>query len=491
MPSFYRFDGNVQTPLGQAVSGASIAVLTQPASFATQPGSPLATLYAANGSNAATIIGATWSGGQIVFQLSAPPPADIVSGSYIFVSSVNPGGYNSTLSAPWVVVSVAGNFLTVLALTNPGTYVSGGTVATSALPNPTTSDGNGNYFFYATAGIYSIQIYGEGTVEHDFIDQDVGTVSSGGTVTSVALTLPAEFSVAGSPITASGTLAVTKATQSANKVWAGPTTGAPAAPTFRSLVAADIPSGGTGTVTSVGASLSVPGILTQSVSGSPVTTTGVLALTLGLATQNANLVWAGPTSGGAAPPTFRALVAGDLPSVSSPYKVEFYNATAATINNVATEQTLMTFTLPANELGASQLLDIFASGLVSAGSGTLNFTVRLYLDAQLIVFATMPSIASGNICGWELTGKYMLATTGAGGTIEVQGKSFATSASASGTTVNGILANNAQDSQLSTFAAALSFDTTATHVIKVTGQMGSANAANSITQRQMLIARIG
>ena len=67
-----------------------------------------------------------------------------------------------------------------------------------------------------------------------------------GTVTSVAATVPSEFSVAGSPITTSGTLAITKATQTANTVWAGPTTGAAAQPTFRALVAADIPTSGMG-----------------------------------------------------------------------------------------------------------------------------------------------------------------------------------------------------------------------------------------------------
>ncbi len=62
-----------------------------------------------------------------------------------------------------------------------------------------------------------------------------------GTVTSVALTVPAEFSVAGSPVTTSGTLAVTKATQTANTVFAGPTTGSAAAPAFRAVVPADLP----------------------------------------------------------------------------------------------------------------------------------------------------------------------------------------------------------------------------------------------------------
>ena len=62
-----------------------------------------------------------------------------------------------------------------------------------------------------------------------------------GTVTSVALSLPAIFTVSGSPVTSSGTLTAALASQSANLVFAGPTTGSAAAPTFRSLVAADVP----------------------------------------------------------------------------------------------------------------------------------------------------------------------------------------------------------------------------------------------------------
>lgn len=63
-----------------------------------------------------------------------------------------------------------------------------------------------------------------------------------GTVTSVGLSAPSSIlSVSGSPVTGSGTLALTLATQAANRVWAGPTTGADADPAFRSLVAGDIP----------------------------------------------------------------------------------------------------------------------------------------------------------------------------------------------------------------------------------------------------------
>ncbi len=65
--------------------------------------------------------------------------------------------------------------------------------------------------------------------------------AGGGTVTSVGLSLPAIFTVSGSPVTSSGTLTGTLVTQNANTVFAGPSSGVAAAPAFRALVAADIP----------------------------------------------------------------------------------------------------------------------------------------------------------------------------------------------------------------------------------------------------------
>lgn len=65
---------------------------------------------------------------------------------------------------------------------------------------------------------------------------------------------------------------------------------------------------GSGSVTSVG--LSLPSMF--SVSGSPITGAGTL--TAAWANQNANLIMAGPTSGSAGAPTFRALVGADLPA---------------------------------------------------------------------------------------------------------------------------------------------------------------------------------
>jgi len=98
-----------------------------------------------------------------------------------------------------------------------------------------------------------------------------------GTVTSVGLSLPGIFTVSGSPVTTTGTLTGTLATQTANTIWAGPTTGAAAAPTFRVLVAADMPSGviptgnavgGASNLTTVGAVpyVSAAGVINQATS---------------------------------------------------------------------------------------------------------------------------------------------------------------------------------------------------------------------------------
>ena len=102
-----------------------------------------------------------------------------------------------------------------------------------------------------------------------------------------------------------------------------PTPGAPAVITAGKLV---VPAGGGavpgpqgppgpdggGTVTSVG--IAAPSIFSV---GPPVTTSGDISVSL--AVQSLNTVWAGPSMGSPTTPVFRALVASDIPPLSSFY----------------------------------------------------------------------------------------------------------------------------------------------------------------------------
>lgn len=170
-----------------------------------------------------------------------------------------------------------------------------------------------------------------------------------GSVTSVALALPSIMSVSGSPVTSSGTLTGTLTTQSVNTLFAGPSSGAAATPTFRALVTADIPSlsyvssvGATAPITSSGGLTPTIGVtaaalnkvddtnVTITLSGSPSTAliaattmglgwTGQLAISrggTGAATTTSNFVFIGPTSGSPAAPSFRALTTTDIPSLA-------------------------------------------------------------------------------------------------------------------------------------------------------------------------------
>lgn len=112
------------------------------------------------------------------------------------------------------------------------------------------TSGNATIGVKAAAGSTTFNLpVGNGSIGFGLITDGAGNTSwssvGAGTATSVGLALPASvFSVSGSPVTSAGTLTGTLITQSANLVWAGPTTGAAATPTFRSLVGADLPNPG-------------------------------------------------------------------------------------------------------------------------------------------------------------------------------------------------------------------------------------------------------
>ena len=135
-----------------------------------------------------------------------------------------------------------------------------------------------------------------------YVQDEIASFSTG-TVTSVGLSLPNIFSVSGSPVTTSGTLTGTLATQTTNKVFAAPN-GSTGTPTFRALVADDLPdlssvylpiSGGT-----VSSNLTISGNLT--VNG---TTTTVNSTTVSVDDKNIEL-------GSTAQPTDQAADGGGI-----------------------------------------------------------------------------------------------------------------------------------------------------------------------------------
>ncbi len=102
----------------------------------------------------------------------------------------------------------------------------------------------------------------------NFIDSG-GTGGGSGTVTSVGLTAPSWLTVSGSPVTVSGTLALTGTSEPANQVLASPN-GSSGAVVPRSLVNADLPASGVtaASYTSANITVNAQGIVTAASNGS-------------------------------------------------------------------------------------------------------------------------------------------------------------------------------------------------------------------------------
>lgn len=222
-----------------------------------------------------------------------------------------------------------------------------------------------------------------------------------GTVTSVAMTgdgVIFNSTIGGSPITTAGTLIPSLLTQVANKVLAGPTSGLAATPTFRALVAADIPAlpYGTGTVTSV-AMTGDGTIFNATVSGSPISVSGTLAPSL--LTQVANRILAGPTTGAAAAPTFRALVAADIPDISATYQLlslkDAANGYAGLDANIKLKPAEMILTRNA-QTGASYAVQDSDRGKIIEISNSTASTLVALIIAQA-------GAASSFVSGWYCT----------------------------------------------------------------------------------------
>lgn len=155
------------------------------------------------------------------------------------------------------------------------------------------------------------------------------TGGGGGGISSVAMTAPAWLTVTGSPVTSSGTLALTGTSESANLFLASPN-GSPGAVSPRAIVAADVPT------------------LNQN-------TTGTAASITGTASTPQNEFYASP-SNATGPLSARAIVSADIPTLNQ-----------STTGNAGTATALASAPTTCSSTQA-------ATGILASGNATGCFT---------------------------------------------------------------------------------------------------------------------
>jgi hypothetical protein len=155
--------------------------------------------------------GGAFNGGNVTLNWTALP---VVSGILHYDQS--------TSSITYGALSLVNDITGILAIANGGT---GASTAVGALNNLLPAQASNGGKFLTTDGLGNVTWAGGNT----------------GTVTSVGLALPAELTVSNSPVTTTGTLTAAWANQTGNTIFASPANGSSGAPSFRSMVAGDVP----------------------------------------------------------------------------------------------------------------------------------------------------------------------------------------------------------------------------------------------------------
>lgn len=210
-------------------------------------------------------------------------------------------------------------------------------------------------------------------------------------------------SVAYNNSASTGAVTLSLIAQIANKFFAGPTSGGNAAPTWRAMVIADLPTAipnanlanSSITINGDGVLLSSPG----------ATALGATA-SFSLSTQLANKVFAGPTSGGALAPTFRTLVALDIPNIA---ESQVTNLTT----DLAAKQATLTGTGLARNTGACTEL---SGAVTTSGSNATTLvspasvsevdcdTLKLNVAKKDIIFTRSAACSLGVVGSPNFTG---------------------------------------------------------------------------------------
>lgn len=338
-----------------------------------------------------------------------------LSGKTLTSATITASTINSTPIGGATPAAIAGTTIdgtTITAATQfsgPGTGLTGtasalsiggnAATATSATTATNVAAGASNQIVYNT-GPGATSFIVAPTVANTFLEWSGSafqwSVNPLGTVTSVGLSLPSEFTVSNSPVTTSGTLTGVWASQSANYVFAAPN-GSSGTPTFRAIVAADIPTLNQNTTGSAG---SVANAVTFNSSGgaAPNTTfNGSSPITVDYSTvgapktdgTGASGTWSISISGNAATATTSTNIAGGAAG-SIPYQTgPSATAMLATGSGVLVGGTTPSYSTAPSLTGTN--FTGIPNGALSNSSVTIG-TTNIALGASSLTLAGLTSI---------------------------------------------------------------------------------------------------
>jgi hypothetical protein len=205
-------------------------------------------------------------------------------------------------------------------------------------------------------------------------------------------------------------------------------------------------SASTGAVT-----ISLPATINANTTGNAANVTGVVAVAnggTGASTASANRVFAGPTTGSPAAPSFRALVAADIPSTYSQFAsgtaLLFYQAAAPTGWTQVTTQNNKALRIVSGTGGGSggsvAFTTAFASQTPSGSVSTSISAISGTVSTSISAVSGSVGISGGSVSAHTLTTAQIPSHThGYSGTTNLQSNDHAHSG---GGTTGGVLANH-------------------------------------------------
>src|SRR4029077_15276068 len=165
----------------------------------------------------------------------------------------------------------------------------------------------------------------------------------------------------------------------------------------------------------------------------------------------------------------------------SGFKIESVQYTPVTVSNTTTETNLMTFTLPASELGNNQALRLTARGVYSsAASSPGNITLAVKVGgaggSPTLCTTTAGALATSNTNQAWKAEWLVIAEAAPGSSVATEAQGYA----------NLSTGTNADNPQGMPNASTVSWATNASQTIGVSVTFSVASSSNSVTERQFI-----